>query len=221
VCSFYKNFVETVVPVSSLEVAEMSKILENTFRLVNISVSNELLKYTDSLGISLWEVISASATKPFGFIPHYPGPGIGGHCIPVDPYYLLDDARRRGVNLNIIEAAGKVNDQQPKKIVEKTLDILEPYKENVADKRESPALKILELLKEENIEVSYHDPFVPELDDIASVDLSKENIEDKDIIIIATSHSNIDYDALVSMKKPILDTRNKLKDYSSSHIYRI
>ncbi|OGH16007.1 MAG: hypothetical protein A3C30_00895 [Candidatus Levybacteria bacterium RIFCSPHIGHO2_02_FULL_40_18] len=235
--SFYKCFIKEIVPVSSLEAAEMSKMLENTFRLVNISLSNELLNYTDVLGIDLWEVITASSTKPFGFMAHYPGPGIGGHCIPVDPYYLLADAKKRGISLGIVEAAGNVNDEQPKKIVKKTLDILKStngvkqnhsalvigvsYKENVADKRESPSLKIRELLRENNVQVSYHDPYIPSLDDEQSVDITEPTIQDIDIIIIATSHSNIDYDSLVSYNKPILDTRNILKNHTAPHIFRI
>lgn len=234
---FYNNFIDQVVPVSSCEVAEMSKVLENTFRMVNISVSNELLNYTNKLGIDMWEVISASATKPFGFIPHYPGPGIGGHCIPVDPYYLLDDARRRGINLEIIEAAGRVNEAQPKKVVARAIEIIREtngqkkghsvmlvglaYKENISDRRESPAVRIWELLRQENVKVSYHDPYIPEFEDSLSQTLSQESVADLDMIIIATSHSNIDYEALVSFEKPILDTRNILKDYSHPHIYRI
>ena len=121
---FYRSFVETVIPVSSLEAAEMSKILENTFRLVNISLMNELVPYAESLNVDLWEVINASSSKPYGFLPHYPGPGIGGHCIPVDPYYLIADARSRNISLGIVERAGYVNEEQPQKVVNRTLDII-------------------------------------------------------------------------------------------------
>lgn len=235
--SFYQSFVENIVPVSSLEIAEMSKILENTFRLVNISLSNELLNYTNALGIDLWEVISASATKPFGFLPHYPGPGVGGHCIPVDPYYLLDDAKKRGVKLGIIQEAGRVNTEQPKKVVTKTLDIIKQtngvkqnhsaliigisYKEDIEDRRESSSVKIWELLKEANIAVSYHDPYIPEFDGASSQELTEILVKDKDIIIITTPHTNIDYQTLISYNKPILDTKNALKSYSSPYIYRL
>lgn len=235
--AFYKTFIDKPYPVSSLEVAEMSKVLENTFRMVNISLSNELLDYTNSLGINLWEVINASATKPFGFLPHYPGPGIGGHCIPVDPYYLLADARQRGIHLKIIEAAGNVNCEQPKKVVEKIIDILKhtngvkqehkamligiTYKENFVDNRESPSLKIWELLQKENIKVSYHDPYVPKMYDTYSLELNESTIKNNDVIIITTPHAGIDYDLLVKSKKPILDTRNILYNYSLPNIYRI
>lgn len=234
---FYRQFVETVVPVSSLEVAEMSKILENTFRLVNISLINEMLEYTKALGVNMWEVIQASASKPYGFLPHYPGPGVGGHCIPVDPYYLLADARIRGVRLGILEEAGAINDNQPKKVVIKMLDIIKKtngykknhtalliglsYKENVEDKRESPSLKIWELLKSNNIKVAYHDPYTPVYQDVYSEELTEEGIRGKDIIAIITPHSCVNYQKLVSYNRPILDTRNVLKDYYYPHIYRI
>jgi len=234
---FYQNFVETVVCVSSPEVAEMSKILENTFRLVNISLSNELLNYTNKLGIDLWEVINAAATKPFGFLPHYPGPGIGGHCIPVDPFYLLDDATKRGVRLGIIEEAGTINTAQPGKVVNRTLDIIKQtngvkkthtallvglsYKEDIEDRRESPSLRIFELLQEQKVTVSYHDPYNPEYNGMSSVHLTQLNIQDLDIIVIVTPHSNIDYQALISYERPILDTKNALKRFSSPYIYRL
>jgi len=234
---FYNCFIEKTVPVSSLEVAEMSKILENTFRLVNISLSNELLSYANNIGIDLWEVISAAASKPFGFLPHYPGPGIGGHCIPVDPYYLLDDARKRGVDLAIIERAGEVNDNQPRKVVKKTIDIINKtngkkkkhsamivglsYKENTDDRRESPSLKIWELLKEEDIEVSYHDPYIPQYKDLFSQEISNLTLKDKDIVIITTPHANIDYETLLSSNVPILDTKNVLKENILENVYKL
>ncbi len=234
---FFQHLVQTVIPVSSLEVAEMSKILENTFRLVNISLMNELLDYTNKLGINLWEVIAASSTKPFGFLPHYPGPGVGGHCIPVDPYYLLEDAAKRGISLEIVQRAGDINEKQPQKVVAKTLDILKQtngkkrthsalliglsYKENIEDKRESPSIKIWELLQKENLRLAYHDPFISTWNGYSSEQLSEATLKGKDIIIITTPHSAIDYSILVSLKKPILDTRNVLKDYSFPYIYRI
>lgn len=237
VSSFYKAFVKKVVEVSTLEASEMSKILENTFRLVNISLMNELLPYTNKAGINLWEVIGASATKPFGFIPHYPGPGVGGHCIAVDPYYLLDDAKKLGVSLKMIERAGEINDEQPKKVVEKTIDIIQKtnghkkthsamligisYKENVDDKRESPSLKLWELLEKENIKVEYHDPYIPSQNGVSSREITESVLSDKDIIIIATAHSSINYEALLSCGKPIIDTRNILKGNSSPQIHRI
>jgi len=234
---FYRSFVETVIPVSSLEAAEMSKILENTFRLVNISLMNELLPYAESLNVDLWEVINASSSKPYGFLPHYPGPGIGGHCIPVDPYYLIADARSRNISLGIVERAGYVNEEQPQKVVNRTLDIIHKtngkklnhsalliglaYKQDIEDRRESPSLRIWELLEKEHVDVSYHDPYIPALNTKESLPISKNSINDKDIIIIATPHSSVDYPGLLLYKKPILDTRNVLKGYSSPYIYRI
>ena len=233
---FYQSFVERVVPVSSLEAAEMSKILENTFRFVNISLMNELLDYTNKIGVDMWEVISASSTKPYGFMPHYPGPGIGGHCIPVDPYYLLDDARKHGVKLSLLEQTGLINDAQPHKVVNKTLFILKEknghkhsnsaliiglaYKENIDDKRESPSLKIWELLQNNKVKVSYHDPYVSRYKDTESEEISELSLQKKDIIIIVTPHKCINYEMLMSSRKPIIDTRNVLKDYISPNIYR-
>lgn len=237
VTDFYSTFVDSVVPVSSLETAELSKLLENTFRFINISFINEMLSYSNALGINLWEVIDASSTKPFGFMPHYPGPGIGGHCIPVDPYYLLDDARKRGVNLSMIEEAGRINDEQPKKVVQMTINVLNAnngikkthnavivgisYKEDSDDRRESPSLKIWELLEKENVSVAYHDPYIPNYNGSHSIDIMNGDMTDKDIIVISTPHKNIDYDKLVSLNKPIIDTKNKLIKYTSPNIFRI
>jgi UDP-N-acetyl-D-glucosamine dehydrogenase len=236
-CQFYQSFVKEVVPVSSLETAEMSKILENTFRFVNISLMNELLDYTNKIGIDMWEVIAASATKPYGFMPHYPGPGVGGHCIPVDPYYLLDDARKRNVKLGILEQTGLVNDAQPYKVLDKTLSVLKQtnghkqtnsalivglaYKENIDDKRESPSIKIWELLKKNNVNVSYHDPYILRYENAESEEISELSLQQKDIIIIVTPHRCINYKLLMSSQKPIIDTRNVLKDTTSPNIYRI
>lgn len=237
---FYKSIVKKVVSVSNLETAEMSKILENTFRLVNISLINELTKYTNNLGINMWEVISAASTKPFGFLPHFPGPGVGGHCIPVDPYYLLDDAKKRGVTLKIIEHAGLVNDEQPVKVVQEALEILKKtngnngknkknkilligvsYKPDISDIRESPALKIWELLKEYGHTVSYHDPNVSHVNGFSSQKLSESVINQHDLIIITTNHTNIDYQNLIKYKKFILDTRNVLNGHKSENVFRI
>lgn len=237
VYEFYWTFVDKVVPVNSLEAAEMSKLLENTFRFVNISFINEMLSYTNNLGVDLWEVVDAASTKPFGFMPHYPGPGIGGHCIPVDPYYLLDDARKRGINLGIVEHAGRVNDEQPKKVVKMALDVLNAhngvkkdhkavlvgisYKEDTPDQRESPSLKVWELLEKENIHVDYYDPYIPDFNGSKSIDIGNGDMNDKDIILITTPHKIIDYPSIISLNKPILDTKNVLRNYSYPHIYRI
>jgi UDP-N-acetyl-D-glucosamine dehydrogenase len=233
---FYQSFVERVMPVSSLETAEMSKILENTFRFVNICLINELKDYTDAIGVNMWEVVAASSTKPYGFMPHYPGPGIGGHCIPVDPYYLFDDAEKRGITLGILKQSGAVNDALPQKVVEKTLSILKErnglknthtaliiglaYKENIDDKRESPSLKIWELLEKYDVTVTYHDPYIGQYNNTYSEEISEPSLQKKDIIIIVTPHSSINYQLLTSSQKPIIDTRNVLKS-SSPNIYRL
>lgn len=237
VTRFYKSIIKKVVVVSNLETAEMSKILENTFRLVNISLINELTKYTKNLGIDMCEVISAASTKPFGFLPHYPGPGVGGHCIPVDPYYLLDDAKKRGIPLKIIEHAGLVNDEQPVKVVQEALKILKKtngkngkkkskilligvsYKADISDIRESPALKIWELLKEYGHTVSYHDPHVSHVNGFSSQNLSKSIINGHDLIIITTNHTNIDYQKLIRYKTLVLDTRNVFNNHKNGNVF--
>ncbi|MBI4067729.1 nucleotide sugar dehydrogenase [Candidatus Gottesmanbacteria bacterium] len=223
---FYKCLVTRVVPVSSLETAEMVKLLENTFRFINISLINELLAYTQGLDLNIWEIIEAAATKPFGFMAHYPGPGIGGHCIAVDPYYLLDDAKKRGINLGMVEQAGKVNDRQPIKIAQKVSSLLQKkqfsrkkskvlligvaYKPNISDIRESPALHIWHLLERKGHKVNYHDPFVPRINRTSSLQLSPETIAHHDVIIITTNHSSVDYEILIKGEKPVIDTRNVL-----------
>ena len=237
VTKFYENLVDTVVQMSSLESAEMSKLLENTFRFINISFMNEMLNYANNLNVNLWEVIEAASTKPFGFMPHYPGPGIGGHCIPVDPYYLLDDAKKRGIKLTMVEDAGKINDEQPYKIVKMTKSLLNgnnkmknrnkalliglSYKEDTDDRRESPSLKIWKLLEKEKFQVTYHDPYIPFYNGTHSVDISNGGLKDKDIIVLTTPHKIINYAYLLSSKIPIIDTKNALKEYSSPLIYRI
>lgn len=234
ITAFYSKVFKKVVQVSSLEAAEMTKLLENTFRLINISLINELKCYTDTLGIDMYEIVNAAATKPFGFLAHYPGPGIGGHCIPVDPYYLLDDAKKRGVELKLLEQAGKINDSQPIKVVEKTLEILKhknkgakillvgiSYKPDIDDTRESPAFKIWELLQSHGFSVSYHDPYVPRINGFFSEELSAKAINEHDLIIIITNHSNINYEVLHKSKKLILDTRNVFNGLALPNVYRI
>lgn len=225
---FYSKIIKKVVPVSSLETAEMVKLLENTFRLVNISMVNELADYTKKLGVDIWEVIKASSTKPFGFLAHYPGPGVGGDCIPVVPYYILNDAKRRGINLKLIEQAGKINDEQPHKVVKRALEIISTskrhkkkhkvlllgvsYKPDVKDTRGSPALRIWKILKRNGISVSYHDPYVPRANGVTSKELSKKTIGQHDMIVIVADHKSIKYNTFLGLKKPILDTRNVFKN---------
>lgn len=222
---FYSCFIEKVVPVSSLEAAELTKVLENTFRLVNISLANEIAAYAKSLGINIWEVIDAAATKPFGFLAHYPGPGVGGHCIPVLPYHLLSSAAKRKVLLRVVKAAVRVNELQPKKVAQKAIEVVNgrlsqkgekpkvlligvSYKPGTADIRESPALKIWQLLEKEGIAISYHDPYVSHINGSISQSLTPELVGKQDLVIITTAHKNIPYQMLVESKKTIIDTRN-------------
>lgn len=234
-CQFYSQLVKKVVPVTSLETAEMTKILENTFRLVNISLVNELTTYTQHLGINMWEVVDAAATKPYGFLPHYPGPGVGGDCIPVLPHHLLASARDRGVKLPLVNAATKVNTRQPQKVAAIARKVLNgkrrresqillvgvAYKADVADIRESAALRLWELLTKQGMRVSYHDPLVPQYNGASSQPLTPRLIQEQDLTIITTAHSRVDYDLLVKAGRPILDTRNILKGYEGEHIYRL
>jgi len=235
--SFYATVIDKVVPVSSMETAELVKIFENTYRLVNISLVNEVTEYAKAVGLDMWEVIAAAATKPFGFMPHYPGPGIGGHCIPVDPFYLVDQAKKIGVKLDLVEAAGKVNDAKPEQVVDQTIEIIEKYngqktdhkvllvglayKADIDDTRESPALKIWKLFEEKNIGVSFHDPYVNEMNGSKSVELSEETIRGMDAIVITTNHTNIEYQRLAEMEKPVIDTRNVYKGSKNPRIFRI
>lgn len=233
--AFYSHIVVSAHLVSSVEVAEMSKILENTFRLVNISLINELSAYTRDIGIDIHEVLHAASTKPFGFVPHYPGPGIGGHCIPVDPYYLLQDARGRGIELGLIDRAGKVNSKQPEKVVSEALSVISKtngkrkkhrvllvgvsYKANISDTRESAATSIWNLLEKRGVAVSYYDPHVPDFQGSYSMDPDEDVMSRYDLIIIVTDHSQIDYSRLASFDVPILDTRGVYFDNSYPHVY--
>ncbi len=235
--AFYEKFVTNVTPVSSTEAAEMTKILENTFRLINISFINQLKEYTDAIGVDIWEVINAAATKPFGFMPHYPGPGVGGHCIPVDPYYLLEDANKRKINLSMVREAGLINDKQVLKVVTKTQKILSnlklknkigkillvgvTYKPDVADVRESPVIKIMQMFKNLGHQVDYHDPYISSINGFESKMLSQDIVSGYDIIVIGTNHKKLDYVSLQLLKKPILDTRNTFKNVDNSVIFRL
>lgn len=225
---FYSTFIEKVVTTSSPEAAELSKMFENTFRLVNISLVNEIKEYADRIGVDFWEVIKAAATKPYGFMPHYPGPGAGGHCIPVDPVYLLEDARDKGLNLKLTEAALAINNIQPKKVVEKARESLNgydksrkprllvigiAYKPNVSDTRESAGAKIIKEAENDGFEISYFDPLVPKLNGYTSKLLNVNFLNRQDVIIIATHHDNIPYELLTKIKTPIVDTRNIMSKY--------
>jgi len=239
--AFYERFIDTVVPVSSTRAAEMSKLLENIFRCVNIALINELLLVSERMGINIWEVVDAAKTKPFGFMPFYPGPGLGGHCIPIDPFYLSWKARQFDMHTEFIELAGKTNETMPYYVVQRLMNALNTqrkslagsrililgvaYKANIDDMRESPAIKIAGLLADKDADVVYHDPFVPEFivegKSIPLVPLTAEEISDADAILVVTDHSNVDYHLVVRSAKLILDTRNALKAFDDNKVVRL
>lgn len=235
--AFYATIIDKVVPVSSMEAAELVKIFENTYRLVNISLVNEVTEYAKAVGLDMWEVIGAAATKPFGFMAHYPGPGVGGHCIPVDPFYLVDHAKSIGVKLDLVETAGRINDAKPEHVVRQTVAIIQrhnghkkdhkvllvglAYKPNIGDTRESPALKIWQLFEKQNVGVLFHDPYIAELNGSKSVELTDETLSEIDAIVITTNHTNIEYQKLADTKKPVIDTRNVYRNTKSPQIFRI
>ncbi len=240
-CLLYEQAIEKVMPVSSTKVAETVKLLENTFRSVNIGLVNEIALMSYKLGIDVWEVIDAAATKPFGFLPFYPGPGIGGHCIPIDPFYLSWKARQSGFEARFIDLAGQINSRMPEYVVEKITEALNhhgkclkgsrmlivgvAYKKDINDVRESPALDIISLLVRRGVQISYHDPFVPSLQiegtEQRSQDLTEETLEGQDCVVIVTNHSALDYPKVVKSSKLIMDTRNALKGFGGSHIIRL
>jgi len=225
---FYGQLIDDVVTVSSTGTAEITKLLENTFRSVNIALVNEVALMCDKLEIDVWEVISAAATKPYGFMPFYPGPGLGGHCIPIDPHYLAWKMRTLDFQSKFIELASEVTRSMPTYVVTKVSDVLNlfersvkgssilvlgvTYKPNVGDIRESPALDIIEMLQTKGAHVSYHDPFVGRLSieniDMASVELTEATVQAADCVVIATNHESFDYQALIDHAKCIFDTRN-------------
>lgn len=228
----YGNAVAQVVPVSSCEVAEACKVLENTYRAVNIALVNELKKVFDRLGIDVWEVIAAAKTKPFGFQAFYPGPGLGGHCIPIDPFYLSWVARKHDVPTRFIELTGEVNASMPDYVVERVSLALNQsckpvngskisilgvaYKRDVDDPRESPAFRLMELLTARGAKLSYSDPHIPrlprmrhyDLPELASRELTKEYLAEQDCVLIVTDHSAFDYDLVVKHSRLVVDTRN-------------
>jgi UDP-N-acetyl-D-glucosamine dehydrogenase len=222
--ALYSSAIETVHPVSSPEAAELTKLLENIFRSVNIALVNELAQLCERMGIDVWEVVDAAATKPFGFMPFNPGPGLGGHCIPIDPFYLTWKAREFDFYTEFIELAGKVNENMPyhcRSLISQALNHTSQislkgakvlvlgvaYKEDISDVRESPALKLIRLLHAAGVEISYHDPHVPELPqfDLSSVDLDPGSY---DCVVIVTAHTSIDYAQLVEDARLVVDLRN-------------
>lgn len=236
---FYSQALETVVPVSSTQVAEMVKLLENTFRMINIGLVNEIAIMCDGMGINVWEVIEAAATKPFGFMPFYPGPGLGGHCIPIDPFYLSWKTKQAGIEARFIELAGHINGHMPHFVVEKIQNALNDhgkavrgshvhiygvsYKRNIDDVRESPALDIMLLLQRKGATVTYTDPHVP------SLQLGEETLRsqgeqvdaDADCVAVVTDHAAFDFPKLLDRARLIVDTRNAFRGAVSAKIVRL
>jgi len=234
--ALYGSIITTVVPVSSTQVAEMVKLLENTFRAVNIGLVNEIALMSHRMNIDVWEVIDAAKTKPFGFQAFYPGPGLGGHCIPIDPFYLTWLARRQGLTTRFIELAGEINTSMPKYVIQKVAEALNEagkpikgskicvlgaaYKKDVDDVRESPALEIMELLQHRGAILSYSDPYIPRLhkmraydfSHMSSVKLSEEVLRSHDVALITTDHTNVDYLWIVDHAPLVVDTRNATRN---------
>jgi UDP-N-acetyl-D-glucosamine dehydrogenase len=235
-CALYASAITRVVPVKGTREAELTKLLENIFRCVNIALVNEMKLLCERMNIDLWEVIEAAKTKPFGFMPFHPGPGLGGHCIPIDPYYLTWKAREFEFNTRFIELAGEINWQMPHHVVDRTMDALNEqgkalkgarvlilglaYKKNIDDLRESPSIRLIELFREKGAHVSYHDPYCPKMKEMRhqpkymlemeSVPL--ETAKEADVVVIATDHDCIDYQRLVRDASLVIDTRNATKN---------
>ena len=220
----YETIVSETVKVSSMETAESTKLMENIFRSVNIAMVNELKLVFDRMGVNIWEVIDAAKTKPFGFMPFYPGPGMGGHCIPIDPFYLSWKAKEFNTEAKFIELAGEINRKMTENIAHrvgkalnddkksiresKILVIGLAYKKDIDDIRESPAIKIMDLLNYKGAKIDYHDPFVNKFRNLQSIDLTAENIQEYDSLIITTDHSEIDYELIGKHASLVIDTRN-------------
>lgn len=236
--AFYSQFLDEIVPVSTARAAEMAKLLENIFRCVNIALVNELAQLADRMDINIWEVVDAAKTKPFGFMPFYPGPGLGGHCIPIDPFYLSWKAREYDFRTEFIELAGKVNENMPYFVVERLMFALNEqkkplsgsrilvlgvaYKGDIDDMRESPAIKVIDLLGKQHPEIVYHDPYVPHYSydgvEMDSVELTDEEIEKADAVLILTAHRNVDYQRIVDHASLVLDTRNATKGLKGGNV---
>ncbi len=236
---FYSQALQKVVAVSSTQVAEMVKLLENTFRMINIGLANEIALMCDRMGINVWEVIDAAATKPFGFMPFYPGPGLGGHCIPIDPFYLSWKTKQAGIEARFIELAGYINGQMPHFVVDKIQNALNEhtkplkgshvhvlgvaYKKDIDDVRESPALDIMLLLKRRGARITFSDPHVASLqldgEKVSAEDVSA--VASADCTVVVTDHSVFNYRKIAEQAKLIVDTRNALKGISSDKIVRL
>lgn len=239
--ALYQGVIDKIVPVSSTKVAEMTKLLENIHRAVNIGLVNEMKVVADRMGIDIFEVIDAASTKPFGFTPYYPGPGLGGHCIPIDPFYLTWKAREYGVHTRFIELAGEVNSKMPAYVISKVTESLNAagkpimgskvlllglaYKKNVGDTRESPSVELIELLNKLGAKIDYSDPYVPEFPkmrnhtfDLKSIELTPENIREYDCVIIATDHDNFDYECIFDNARLLVDTRGRMRKLNKKSI---
>jgi UDP-N-acetyl-D-glucosamine dehydrogenase len=240
--AFYDSVLSAdIFLVSSPAVAEMEKIYENTFRNINIALANEMTILCERMGISIWEVIKAAKTKPYGFMAFYPGPGVGGHCIPIDPFYLTWKAREYSYHTRLIELAGEINMQMPQFVLEKAIKYLNKqklaissakimllgaaYKKDIKDVRESPIHSLIKLLNEWNVSFDYHDPYVPsfhnELNDLIYTGHSLENLESYDLVILLTDHACFDYKKILEKSKHILDTRNGFDGYTSDKITKL
>jgi UDP-N-acetyl-D-glucosamine dehydrogenase len=239
--ALYETVVDTIIPVSSTRTAELVKLFENTFRAVNIGLVNELAMMANLLKVDVWEVISAAGTKPYGFTTFYPGPGIGGHCIPIDPHYLAWKLSTLNYTSRLIEAACKINEQMPRYVVERIRRVLKDagkcldvsrilvlgvaYKRDVADLRESPAIEIIDLLRDYKAEVVYADPYIPVItlkkEVLSAVPLDEDLVRDADCVLILTDHSLFDYASIVRTASLVIDTRNATEGISEPHIVRL
>jgi UDP-N-acetyl-D-glucosamine dehydrogenase len=243
--AIYDQVIIKTVPVSSPRAAEATKLLENIYRSVNIALVNELKMVFDKMNIDVWEVIAAASTKPFGFKAFYPGPGLGGHCIPIDPFYLTWKAREFELNTKFIELAGEINTHQPYYVLEKSIEALNKfkkslngckvlilgaaYKKDIDDMRESPSLKLIEIYREKGAQVDYHDPYVPKLPktrkyhyDLESIYLTKGSLSKYDLVVLSTDHEAFDYEMIAKNSKLIIDTRNAFekKKLVGKNIYK-
>jgi UDP-N-acetyl-D-glucosamine dehydrogenase len=240
--AFYRQCLDTVVPVAGTKVAEMVKLLENTFRMINIAMVNEIALMCDRMDINVWEVIDAAATKPFGFMPFYPGPGLGGHCIPIDPFYLSWKTKQAGIEARFIELAGYINGSMPHFAADKVQNALNDhmkplkgshvhvlgvaYKRDIDDVRESPALDVIHLLGKRGATVTYSDPWVPKLRSDGMVpDMDSQDVDSSvakaDCVLIITDHKSFDYPKIVASARLVVDTRNALKGMTAKNIVRL
>jgi len=237
----YQQVAEAVIPVSCPEVAELTKVFENVFRSVNIALVNELAQLCQRMNISVWEVIAAASSKPFGYMPFYPGPGVGGHCIPLDPYYLANKAREYDFHTRFIELAAEINEHMPYYVVSCIMEALNTqgkslnraeilvlgaaYKKDVGDVRESPSLKLIQLLQDKGARISYNDPYIPDIQlshgSLSSVDFTEEYLSSMDCVVIATDHSCYNIERIVDEAKLIVDTRGVTKGLVRKNIVRL